>query len=90
MKDYVEDSVIFSTFGTFKGLKSIRAGFTEFMKTFTTPELTANTKIIKQDIQGEYAYVLWSAPPALQFGGDTFYVHNGKIMMQSFVAQMEH
>jgi ketosteroid isomerase-like protein len=87
MKDYTDDSVLFTPTGTLKGLKSIRAGFTEFMKIYT-PELMAKMKVIKQDIHGEYAYLLWSALPVVPFGGDTFYVRNGKIMMQSFVTQM--
>ena len=87
MKDYSRDSVLFSPNGAFKGLESIRAGFTAVLG-MLTPEAMANMKVIRQDIDGEYAYVLWSALPAVTFGGDTFRVHNGKIVMQSFVGQM--
>lgn len=87
MEDYARDSVLFSPSGAAKGLESLRAAFTGVLG-MLTPEALANMKVIKQDISGEYAYVLWSALPAVPFGGDTFYVHNGKIMMQSFVGQM--
>jgi ketosteroid isomerase-like protein len=87
MEDYTRDSVLFSPNGASKGLQSIRAGFTAVLG-MMTPEAMANMKVIKQDIDGEYAYMLWSAVPVVPFGGDTFYVHNGKIVMQSFVGQM--
>jgi ketosteroid isomerase-like protein len=87
MKDYCDDSVLCTPNGTFKGLDSIRSNFTALLGMFT-PEVLANLKSIKQDIVGEYAYVLWSALPAVTFGGDTFYIRNGKIMLQSFVGQM--
>ena len=87
MKDYTNDSVLFTPQGTFKGLQSIRAAFAALQGMFP-PDAITNMKLIKQDINGKYAYVLWTMLPAIPFGGDTFYVHNGKIMMQSFVAQM--
>jgi ketosteroid isomerase-like protein len=87
MKDYSPDAVVFSPNGASKGLKNIRAGFTAVLGVLT-PEVLANMKVIRQEIDGEYAYILWSALPAVPFGGDTFRVHNGKIVMQSFVGQM--
>lgn len=87
MEDYTDDSVVFTPTATFKGLQGIRAGFTAMLGMFT-PEVLANMKANKQEIEGEYAYVLWSALPAVPFGGDTFYVHDGKIIMQSFVGQL--
>lgn len=87
MKDYSQDSVLFTPTGTVKGLKNIRAGFTAMLG-MMTPEAMANVKVSRQEIEGEYAYILWSAVPVVPFGGDTFYIHNGKIVMQSFVGQM--
>lgn len=87
LKDYCEDSVMCSPMGTAKGLKGIRETFTAALG-MLPPEAMANMKTIKQDIDGEYAYVLWSALPVVKFAGDTFHVHNGIIIMQSFVGQM--
>jgi len=87
MDDYARDAVIFSPNGASKGLENIRAMFTAAMK-MLTPAVMANMKVIRQEIDGEYAYILWSALPAVPFAGDTFRVHNGKIVMQSFVGQM--
>jgi ketosteroid isomerase-like protein len=86
MKDYTEDSVFFTPNGVAKGLKGIRAAFQGLMGTFP-PEVSANMKNIKQDINGEYAYVIWTMPPAVKSGSDTFHVHNGKILMQSAFMQ---
>jgi len=86
MKDYTEDSVVFSPRGVTKGLNSIRASFSRII-TIYTPEVIANMKTIRQEIYGEYAYVLWSAVPAVLFGGDTFHIRDGKILMQSFIGQ---
>lgn len=87
MKDYTEDSVLFTPSGSYKGLKAIRAAFTAMMETFT-PEVMGNMKLIKQDIEGDYACAMWTAAPAILFGGDTFCVRNGKIAMQSFVGEL--
>ncbi len=87
MKDYANDSVLFSPRGAFKGLESIRRIFTAILGVMT-PETMTNMKDIRQEINGEYAYVLWSAVPVAPFGGDTFRVHDGKIVMQSIVSQM--
>jgi ketosteroid isomerase-like protein len=87
LKDYTKDSVFFTPIGTYKGLDGVKEGFAAVMKLFP-PEVLANLKQIKQEIQGEYVYVLWTALPAIPFGGDTFYIHNGKILMQSAFAQI--
>jgi ketosteroid isomerase-like protein len=86
MKDYCQDSVMCTANGTGKGLEGIRAMFDGLLKMFP-PEVSANLKNVKQDINGEYAYVLWTMPPAVKLGSDTFHVHNGKIMMQSVIIQ---
>jgi ketosteroid isomerase-like protein len=83
-KDYTEDSVLITPIETYKGPESIKAAFAALMK-MLTPEALANFKVTKQDIQGEYVYLLWTAAPIFPFAGDTFHVHDGKIMMQSVV-----
>ncbi len=87
LEDYCEDSVLCSPTGTSKGLKSIREFFKAALGMFS-PEVMANMKTIKQDVNGEYVYVIWSALPAIPFGSDTLHIHDGKIVMQTFVSQM--
>jgi ketosteroid isomerase-like protein len=87
LKDYAPDAVLFLPSGMFKGPEGLRAAFKAVLE-MLTPQAMANMKVIKQDIDGEYVYVLWSALPAVTFGGDTVRIHNGKVVMQSFVGQM--
>ena len=84
VKDYTKDSVMFTPTETFKGPERIKAGFAAVMK-MLPPEAVANFKVTKQEIQGEYVYLLWTALPTIPFAGDTFHIHNGKIVMQSVV-----
>ena len=84
LKDYTKDSVMFTPMETYKGPERIREAFAGLMK-MLPPEALANFKITKQEIQGEYAYVLWTALPTFPSAGDTFHVRNGKIIMQSVV-----
>jgi ketosteroid isomerase-like protein len=86
LRDYCAESVLCTADGTAKGLEGIRAAFAGLLKTFP-PEVSANMKNIKLDINGEYAYVIWTMPPAVKLGSDTFHVRDGKIMMQSVVIQ---
>ena len=82
LKDYTKDSVMFTPMETYKGPERIREAFAGLMK-MLPPEALANFKITKQEVQGEYAYVLWTALPTFPSAGDTFHVRNGKIIMQS-------
>jgi len=84
VKDYTKDSVMFTPTETFKGPERIKAGFAAVMK-MLPPEAVANFKVTRQEIQGEYVYLLWTALPTILFAGDTFHIHNGKIVMQSVV-----
>jgi ketosteroid isomerase-like protein len=87
VSDYAEDAVVFLPNGAFKGHEGIRACFTGIMQALT-PDMVKNMKVIKQAIDGGYAYVCWSSSPAIPFAGDTFCVTDGKIVMQSFVGQL--
>jgi ketosteroid isomerase-like protein len=82
LKDYTKDSVMFTPMETYKGPERIREAFAGLMK-MLPPEAIANFRITKQEIQGEYVYVLWTALPTFPSAGDTFHVRNGKIIMQS-------
>ena len=83
-KDYTEDSVLITPIETYRGPENIKGAFAAMMN-MLAPEALANFKVTKQDIQGEYVYLLWTAAPTFPFAGDTLHVHNGKIMMQSVV-----
>jgi ketosteroid isomerase-like protein len=86
IQDFTEDSILFTPTETYKGLDRIKAGFTAIWKTFK-PEMAANLKLIKQEINDEYAYFLISALPAIPFMGEMYHIRNGKILMQSVFVQ---
>jgi hypothetical protein len=43
-------------------------------------------KLLRQDIHGDLAYILWNAEPYIALASDTFVVRDGKIRAQSFAA----
>ncbi len=85
LEDYADDAVMFSPGGAFQGKEGIKTCFTQVLKTLK-PEIIQNMKLIKQDIVGDYVYVVWSAP-GIPLGSDTICIRDGKIVMQSFVSQ---
>jgi ketosteroid isomerase-like protein len=87
MEHYTEESVVFSPNGVSKGMANIRAFFAGALQ-LLSPEAMGNMKVIRQDFDGEYAYVLWSALPVLAFANDTFHIRDGKIVAQAFSTPM--
>ena len=84
LSDYTEDAVMFTPFGLSKGPDQIRATFAAIMN-LVTPEVMAEMKLGQQNIDGDFAYILWTAGAHITTASDTFCVRNGKIVMQSFV-----
>lgn len=83
MSDYTEDSVLFTPEGMIKGLPGIRTFYMGFLAN-SPPELIQALKLIRQDVDGEVAYILWNAEPFIPLATDTFLIRNGKILAQSF------
>jgi ketosteroid isomerase-like protein len=88
MIDYIEESVLFVPQGVFMGLTQIRGFFDAAFDTLLTPEVLAAAQVLRQDVDGEYAYLLWAAPPTILIASDTFHVRDGKIVMQSFAGYL--
>jgi len=90
LADYSSEAVLFTKDGTFKGLDAIRPVFAAIVSEFRKPGLKVNT--IQHLIDGDYAYLLWTAETAdnvYEMGTDTFVVRNGKIVAQSFTANVK-
>ena len=83
MLDYTEESVLFTPDGPLQGLEPIRAFFDAFLRT-SPPELLGAMTLIRQDIEGDVAYILWKAAPYIPLATDTFVVRDRKILAQSF------
>jgi hypothetical protein len=87
--DYSTDAAIISPDAVVLGTEAIRAFFTEIVKAF--PQGETEFELDKTVIQGDMAYITWhSSVPFMDipFGTDTFVVHNGKIVRQTFAGVM--
>jgi len=83
MQDFTPDSVLFTPDGPLRGLEPIRGFFDGFLST-SPPELLRAITLVRQDIQGDVAYIIWKAEPYIPLATDTFVVRDGKIVAQSF------
>ena len=83
IQDYTVESVLFTPDGPLQGLEPIRAFFDGFLRT-SPPELLRAMTLVRQDIQGDVAYIIWKAEPYIPLATDTFVVRDGKIVAQSF------
>lgn len=85
MRDYTESSVLFTPQGPLTGLERIRAFFAGFLAD-SPPELLAAMTLVRQDVLGEVAYILWKAEPFIPLATDTFLIRDGRILVQTFAA----
>ena len=90
MADYSEDAIPITPDRTMKGRAQIRSLFAQiFANTF--PPGSASLTLAKQVVEGEIAYILWSGSSAhynAPFCTDTFVMRDGKIVAQTFAAQL--
>jgi ketosteroid isomerase-like protein len=89
MEDYTEDSVAIVNTApeALHGVAAIRALFEQVMQVFT-PEVLGSLKTHRQTIDGEIAYVVWSAGKTIPFASDTFVIRDGKIAVQTAAVLM--
>jgi len=83
VSDYTEQSVLLTPDATYRGLEQIRDFFDGFLKS-ASQEFWDAFKIGTQGIEGEIAYMTWSAEPFVPLATDTLLVRNGKILVQTF------
>jgi len=89
LADYASDAVFFTKDGAFKGPDAIRPVFAAIVSEFS--KLGTKVNRTQQLIDGDYAYILWTAETAdniYEMGTDTFVVRDGKIVAQSFTAKV--
>lgn len=87
--DYSEDAVLFMPTGSFKGTDAIKSVLKAVLSEFGKPGATF--RMHQHLIDGEYAYIFWSAETAdnlYEAATDTFVVRDGKIAAQSFAAKI--
>jgi ketosteroid isomerase-like protein len=89
LSDYAPGAVFFTPDGPLRGTDAIRPLFQAMFAEFEKPGLAFNMKHLS--IEGEYAYVLWTAETAdnvYELGTDTLVVRDGKIAAQSFAGKI--
>jgi ketosteroid isomerase-like protein len=89
LADYSSDAVFFIPGASLKGPDAIKPFFEAFLSEFAKPG--ASFTLRQQSVDGEHAYILWSAETAdnsYEAATDTFVVRDGKIVAQSFAAKI--
>lgn len=87
LSDYSEDSVLFLPQGPLRGIAQLRDFFTAFL-TKPPSGFPMSFELLRRDVDGEVAYIVWKAEPGVQLATDTFLVRNRKIMVQTFAASL--
>ncbi len=82
--DYTDQSVLMSPERSFYGLAESRA-YWQAAIAGTPPEMMAAIQPVRQDIQGEVAYVVWKAEPFIKMATDTFVIRGGKILAHTYL-----
>jgi ketosteroid isomerase-like protein len=88
--DYSSEAVLFIPGQLLKGSAAIKPFFQAFFAEFAKPG--ASFSMRQQTVHGNFAYILWSAETVdntYEGATDTFVVRNGKIIAQSFAAQIK-
>jgi ketosteroid isomerase-like protein len=89
LSDYAPDAVLFTPDGILKGPAAISPFFEKMLAEFGKPGTAIRMTL--QSIEGDYAYVLWTAETAdnvYELGTDTLVVRDGKILAQSFAGKI--
>lgn len=90
MADYSVDAVFLGPEGALRGPDAIKPVFQRFFAEFAKPGASIAGK--QRLIEGEYAYLLWSAETAensYELASDTFVIQNGSIRLQAFTAKVK-
>jgi ketosteroid isomerase-like protein len=83
VSDYADEACFLSEGRAYRGKKEIRDFFEGFIAALP-PQAIANFALRSLRVEGDVAYIVWSAGGELPFGTDTFVVRNGKIVTQTF------
>ena len=89
LSDYAPEAVMFTRDGSLKGADAMRPLFEALIEEFGKPG--ARFTLERQSIQGDYAYIVWTAETAdnvYELATDTFIVRDGQIVTQTFAAKI--
>jgi ketosteroid isomerase-like protein len=89
LSDYVPGAILFTPDGPLRGADAMRPLFQALIAEFGKPGAVFRMK--QQSLDGEYAYILWTAETAdnvYEMATDTLVVRDGKIVAQSFTGKI--
>jgi ketosteroid isomerase-like protein len=89
LSDYAPAAVLFTPEGPLRGVDAIRPLFQAMLVEFGKPGAAFSLK--QQSVEGDYAYILWTAETAnnvYELATDTFVVRDGMIVVQSFAGKI--
>jgi len=89
LSDYAPGAILFTRDGPLKGAEAMKPLFQALIDEFGKPG--ARFSLARQSIEGDYAYILWTAETAdnvYELATDTFVVRDGKITVQSFAGKI--
>ncbi|HEX2971558.1 MAG TPA: nuclear transport factor 2 family protein, partial [Tepidisphaeraceae bacterium] len=90
LADYAADAVLLMPEGTFRGHKQIRPVLQRLVDDVFSTCFDFTT--IRQVVEGDVAYIVWSAESqkfSVPLATDTYLVRSGKIVAQTFTAEMK-
>jgi hypothetical protein len=85
VSDYTEASSLVLQDRTLTGLAGIRQFFDGFLAG-VQPGFWEAFRIVRKEVSGEVAYLVWEARPFVGLATDTLLVREGKIHVQTFTA----
>jgi ketosteroid isomerase-like protein len=89
LSDYAPDAVMFTQGGTLRGANALSELFQPLFAEFGKPGASFDIQL--QSVEGDVAYIVWTAETAdnsYELGTDTFVVHDGKIVAQTFAGKI--
>ncbi len=82
LKYYHDDVLMMTPQGPKQGKMQARIFLTQFYGN-PPPGYPEHYKLLRKDIVGDYAYLLWSAGPELPLVSDVLHVRNGLVAMHA-------
>ena len=89
LSDYAPGAILFTPDGPLRGTDAMKPLFQALIAEFGKPGAVFRMK--QQSLNGEYAYILWTAETAdnvYEMATDTLVVRDGKIVAQSFTGKI--
>jgi ketosteroid isomerase-like protein len=83
LTDYDDNACFYSEARTYRGKSEIRHFFEEFIASLP-PGAADSFSLRTLRVDGDLAYITWSAGREIPLGTDTFVVRDGRIVSQTF------